>query len=146
MADSQTAVKAASALKALIQKPTLDDAQRKLALGHLEDLIKCYCEGRAAAQEIPAAEPVQQQSSLEDYGVSLEWAGDPGDADTFGRALVRVQDGDGDDFFPGVAMRNSTGPCFEAWPIPRRYILTLRDLKGIVSILENDGHRLPYEG
>jgi hypothetical protein len=144
MAEPQTAVKAASALKALIQKP-MNDAQRKLALAHLEDLIKCYCESRAAVQETSAT-PAQQQPSIEDYGVSLEWAGDPGDADTFGRALVRVQDGDGDDFFPGVAMRNSAGPCFEAWPIPRRYILTLRDLKGIVSILENDGHRLPYEG
>jgi hypothetical protein len=109
MAESQTAVQAASALKALIQKP-MDAAQRKLALEHLDVFIKAYCEACAKPPAQDDSKPQTQQSSLEDYGVTLEWAGDPGDADTFGRALVRVQDGEGDDFFPGVAMRNHSGP------------------------------------
>jgi hypothetical protein len=38
------------------------------------------------------------------------------------------------------------GPCFEMWPIPIPFVFTLRDLKAVVTVLEENANRLPYEG
>jgi hypothetical protein len=108
------------------------------------DLRKQAAQGRLDAANAEAQ--TSQQPKTTDSHVTLDWRGDPRDPDTFGRAVVRIQDGDGGDLFPGVALNNSTGPCFEMWPIPIPFVFTLRDLKAVVTVLEENANRLPYEG
>jgi hypothetical protein len=135
MADSQTAVKAASALKALIQKP-MDDAQRKAALGHLDELIKCYCESRAELQQtaVPAEAP---QTRELDSGTNFRF--DWPDMDLC--CVVGTTADNAEPIGLGYAYFDGGQPVLETTWAP--HCMTLGDWHKVLRFIEDNRSRVP---
>lgn len=135
MADTQPAVKAASALKALIQKP-MDDAQRKLALGHLEDLIKCFCGALVESQQTTAS--VEQSQTREvDSGTNFRF--DWPDMDVC--CVVGTTEDNAEPMGLGYAYFDGGRPVLETTWAP--HCMTLGDWHKVLDFIEDNRSRVP---
>lgn len=151
MLDPNAVVYSIGVLEDLIQKPIPNptDAQKKMTLAHLKTVEQGFNDLRAQVYK-----QTQDAITASDEGlttrrtlshVSLDWRGDPQDTETFGRAFVRFIGPDGEQSEPGSAFQNGAEPCFQMWPIPKTYTFTLSNLKALVTLLEENAKRLPYE-
>jgi hypothetical protein len=121
----------------------------EVPLQHLKTLDDALRDYRRREQTSKNNEQTQTQEKPKfsmDEGtptsVLLEFSGDP---DNFGNVFVHITSADGADYKPGRVFRGPSGVCFELWPIPRKFIMTLTELKALVKEMEARKDRLPFD-
>jgi hypothetical protein len=117
----------------------------------LEDALRDYRKDIARLLQTDAEQKQKSENSKfsSDEGapanVMLEINTDVHDSDNFGNLFVHISSADGVDYFPGRVYRGVSGVCFELWPIPRKFVMTLTELKALVKEMEVRKNKLPFD-